>query len=59
MLEAFSATGLRSIRYAKEINGLKQIVANDISKKAVECMRHNINKNGMDALITPCENEAT
>jgi tRNA G26 N,N-dimethylase Trm1 len=44
ILEAFSASGLRSIRYAKEIVSIDakserlidEIIANDISKRAVE-----------------------
>ena len=42
ILEALSATGLRSIRYAKEINGVKEIVANDISKRAVASIANNV-----------------
>ncbi|PKI84898.1 methylamine--glutamate N-methyltransferase [Malassezia vespertilionis] len=41
-LEALSATGLRSIRYAKEIPLLGSIVANDLSKTAVDAMRRNL-----------------
>jgi tRNA (guanine26-N2/guanine27-N2)-dimethyltransferase len=36
ILEGLSATGLRAIRYAKEIEGLDKVVANDFSKSAVE-----------------------
>ena len=43
--EALSASGLRSIRYAKEIPQLKAIVANDISKKAVAAIERNIEVN--------------
>jgi tRNA G26 N,N-dimethylase Trm1 len=35
-LQALAASGLRSIRFAREIPGLKSIVANDWSKQAVE-----------------------
>lgn len=58
LLEALSATGLRSIRYAKEIPGIKEIVANDISIKAVEDIKRNVEENGMQELITPCQNDA-
>ena len=34
--KALAASGLRSIRFAREIPGLKSIVANDWSKQAVE-----------------------
>jgi tRNA (guanine26-N2/guanine27-N2)-dimethyltransferase len=47
-LEALSASGLRSIRYALEMDDLlEQIVANDMSKDAVEAIRRNIQFNGL------------
>ncbi|WFC97549.1 methylamine--glutamate N-methyltransferase [Malassezia yamatoensis] len=42
ILEALSATGLRSIRYAKEIPLLGSIIANDLSATAVQAMRRNL-----------------
>ncbi|EFN69298.1 Probable N(2),N(2)-dimethylguanosine tRNA methyltransferase [Camponotus floridanus] len=59
ILEALSATGLRSIRYAKEVKGIKQIVANDISAKAVDSIRHNVLHNGVENLVTPHHEDAT
>ncbi|KAF8197457.1 N2,N2-dimethylguanosine tRNA methyltransferase [Pholiota molesta] len=47
LLEALSATGLRSIRYAKEIPLLKRVIANDLSPGAVEAMKRNIAINGL------------
>lgn len=48
-----SATGLRSIRYAKEVPGIKTIVANDLSIKAVESIRENVKNNNVDHLVVP------
>lgn len=45
VLEALAASGLRSIRYAKEIDTIRSIVANDISASAVEAMRRNVELN--------------
>ncbi|UZJ56976.1 hypothetical protein CBS101457_006296 [Exobasidium rhododendri] len=42
LLEALSATGLRSIRYAREIPLLKTVLANDLSSSAVDAMRRNV-----------------
>lgn len=42
LLEALSATGLRSIRYAKEIPLLRWVLANDLSPSAVEAMKRNV-----------------
>ncbi|KAF4615436.1 hypothetical protein D9613_003092 [Agrocybe pediades] len=48
ILEALSATGLRSIRYAKEIPLVKYVIANDLSAGAVEAMKRNISINGFE-----------
>lgn len=45
VLEALSATGLRSVRYMKEIESLKSLVANDIDPTATELMRKNFEFN--------------
>jgi tRNA (guanine26-N2/guanine27-N2)-dimethyltransferase len=42
ILEALSATGLRSVRYWKEIPNVRRIIANDIVPDAVEVIRRNI-----------------
>ncbi|PPQ98817.1 hypothetical protein CVT24_003371 [Panaeolus cyanescens] len=47
ILEALSATGLRSIRYAKEIPLVKYVIANDLSPAAVEAMKRNVEINGL------------
>lgn len=47
ILEALSATGLRSIRYAKEIPNVKVVLANDLSPSACEAMRRNVAYNGV------------
>lgn len=59
VLEALSATGLRSIRYAKEVEGIKEIVANDISAKAVESIKRNVHHNMVESLVTPSHDDAT
>ncbi|KAI0273761.1 tRNA methyltransferase [Gloeopeniophorella convolvens] len=47
VLEALSATGLRSIRYAKEIPLVKYVIANDLSPSATDAMRRNVELNGL------------
>ncbi|XP_015118486.1 probable tRNA (guanine(26)-N(2))-dimethyltransferase isoform X1 [Diachasma alloeum] len=59
ILEALSATGLRSIRYAKEVPYVRQIIANDISAKAVESIKRNIQHNKIEDLVTPSHEDAT
>jgi len=48
ILEGLSATGLRSIRYWKEIEGIHSIVVNDLEPAAVETIRKNIEHNNID-----------
>lgn len=58
VLEALSATGLRSIRYAKEVPGIKQIIANDLSAAAVKSIKENIKLNDVEHLVTASEANA-
>ncbi|KAH9996809.1 N2,N2-dimethylguanosine tRNA methyltransferase [Russula vinacea] len=48
ILEALSATGLRSIRYAKEIPLVRFVIANDLSPSAAAAMTRNVELNGLD-----------
>ena len=47
VLEALAATGLRSVRYLKEIDKINQLVANDIDPTATELMQRNFNFNNI------------
>ncbi|KAF5377059.1 hypothetical protein D9757_007744 [Collybiopsis confluens] len=58
ILEALSATGLRSIRYAKEIPLVKYVLANDLSSTAVAAMKRNVDLNGLGPK-TKAENEGS
>lgn len=59
ILDALSASGLRAIRYAKELGQerekVKAIVANDLSKAAVELIQQNIELNDLKDFVT-CKN---
>ncbi|OVA10995.1 tRNA (guanine(26)-N(2))-dimethyltransferase [Macleaya cordata] len=46
VLEALAASGLRSIRYAREVEEIGQVVALDNDKASVEACRRNIKFNG-------------
>ena len=59
LLEALSASGLRSIRYAKEIPGLADVVANDFSRKAVESIERNVSANGVSDLVQASHADAS
>lgn len=58
ILEALSATGLRSIRYAKEVPGLARIVANDLSRQAVNAIEENIRHNRVEHLVEASHSDA-
>ncbi|ORY89205.1 N2,N2-dimethylguanosine tRNA methyltransferase [Syncephalastrum racemosum] len=59
ILEALAASGLRSIRYAKEIPHLKQVTANDLEEEAVESIRRNVKYNGLtEDLVLPNRGDA-
>lgn len=58
-MEALSATGLRSIRYAREIPGVKEIIANDLSEDAVESIKKNIEHNGVEDLVSTTRSDAS
>ena len=59
ILEALSATGLRSIRYMKEIQGITSIVANDIDATAVEAIKRNIEFNNLStSSVIPSHSDA-
>ena len=45
VLEALSATGLRSVRYIKEIPSIIKLVANDIDVTATDLMKKNFEFN--------------
>lgn len=53
ILDALSATGLRALRYAKEIPFATSITSNDMSKNAVESIKLNIKHNKLEDTIKP------
>ncbi|KAI7884382.1 N2,N2-dimethylguanosine tRNA methyltransferase [Lichtheimia hyalospora FSU 10163] len=59
ILEALAASGLRSIRYAKEIPYLKQVTANDLEAEAVESIKRNMKHNDLsEELLRPNQGDA-
>lgn len=63
VLDALSASGLRSIRYAKELGEhgaiVKKIVANDISDVAVDLIKKNIESNQVADRVESSLSDAT
>lgn len=52
ILDALSASGLRALRYAKEVPNVTAIVANDMSPNAIKSMKLNIEHNKLSSYIT-------
>ncbi|MFY9638403.1 MAG: tRNA (guanine(10)-N(2))-dimethyltransferase [Methanobacterium sp.] len=55
--DAFGGSGIRGIRYAKEIEGIEKAVINDLNPLAVEFTKENIKMNRLENVIV-CEEDA-
>jgi tRNA (guanine26-N2/guanine27-N2)-dimethyltransferase len=51
ILDALAASGLRSIRYWKEIPGVKHVTINDLEAAAVERAKDNVRNNSLESMI--------
>ena len=58
ILEGLAASGLRSVRYALEVNNVKRIICNDISEDAVKLMKRNIEHNKVAHLVSSSKQDA-
>ena len=58
ILDALSATGLRALRYAKEVPQATSITANDISPSAAKSIKLNVRHNGLEHLIQTTTGDA-
>lgn len=51
VLDALAASGLRSIRYWKEVPGVKEVIINDLTEAAVEQAKENVAFNGLSKVL--------
>uniref|UniRef100_A0A8D9F0Z2 tRNA (guanine(26)-N(2))-dimethyltransferase n=1 Tax=Cacopsylla melanoneura TaxID=428564 RepID=A0A8D9F0Z2_9HEMI len=51
VLDALSATGLRSMRYGLEVAGVNTVMANDMSEVAVKIIDKNVRLNNLNRLV--------
>uniref|UniRef100_H0XN43 tRNA (guanine(26)-N(2))-dimethyltransferase n=1 Tax=Otolemur garnettii TaxID=30611 RepID=H0XN43_OTOGA len=58
VLEGLAASGLRSIRFAREVPGLRSVVANDASARAMDLMHRNVQLNDVAHLVQPSQADA-
>ena len=59
VLDALTASGLRALRYVKEIDEVSSVVANDLEPQAVAALRENVRRNGIsEDVIVPSTGDA-
>ncbi|XP_014671033.1 PREDICTED: tRNA (guanine(26)-N(2))-dimethyltransferase-like [Priapulus caudatus] len=58
IFEGLSASGLRSIRFALELPGIKQVLSNDMSHEAVEYIKLNVGHNDVGHIVKPSQSDA-
>ncbi|KAL8783044.1 MAG: hypothetical protein Q9195_009498 [Heterodermia aff. obscurata] len=58
ILDALSATGLRALRYAKEVPMASSITANDLSSAATASIKLNVQHNGVESIVKPTTGDA-
>ncbi|KAL8761597.1 MAG: hypothetical protein Q9184_002306 [Pyrenodesmia sp. 2 TL-2023] len=58
ILDALSATGLRALRYAKEISHVTSVTANDLSPSATASIKLNVAYNEVTAKVFPTTGDA-
>lgn len=56
--EPLTSQGIRGVRYAAEIQGVKKILIGDINKHAYELAKHNVKLNNLEKLIAVKHKEA-
>ncbi|XP_028977844.1 tRNA (guanine(26)-N(2))-dimethyltransferase isoform X2 [Esox lucius] len=59
VLEGLAASGLRSVRFALEVPGLRSITANDFSAKAAALIARNAQHNGVTHLLQASQRDAS
>ncbi|MEM3703171.1 MAG: tRNA (guanine(10)-N(2))-dimethyltransferase [Candidatus Bathyarchaeia archaeon] len=50
--EPLAGTGVRGIRFAKEVSGVKKVLVNDINERAYQLAKHNVQMNELSELVT-------
>ncbi|MCS7114844.1 MAG: tRNA (guanine(10)-N(2))-dimethyltransferase [Nitrososphaerota archaeon] len=56
--EPLAGCGVRGIRFAKEVEGVKSVLVNDINEKAFKLAKHNIALNGLNKIVNAKNEEA-
>jgi tRNA (guanine26-N2/guanine27-N2)-dimethyltransferase len=59
ILEAFTASGLRSIRYAHEVPRVTSVIANDYDPLAIQIIERNISLNNVSEIVRHSQSESS
>jgi tRNA (guanine26-N2/guanine27-N2)-dimethyltransferase len=57
IFEALAASGLRSLRYWKEVPGLRTMVVNDLDPGAIDLAKENVIRNGLEEAMVTEDND--
>ena len=57
--DALAASGIRGLRYAKEVSGVKKVVLNDKNPKAVNLIKRNIKENKLSKKCLTTQEDAS
>jgi tRNA (guanine26-N2/guanine27-N2)-dimethyltransferase len=57
IFEALAASGLRSLRYWKEVPGLRTMVVNDLDPGAIDLAGENVVRNGLEEVLVKKEHD--
>jgi tRNA (guanine26-N2/guanine27-N2)-dimethyltransferase len=50
--EPLTSSGIRGVRFAAEVHGVKKVVISDINERAFKLAKHNVRINGLEECIT-------
>lgn len=50
--EPLTSQGIRGVRFAAEIHGVKKVLTNDINERAVKIAKHNVQLNNLEKRVT-------
>ncbi len=56
--EPLTSTGIRGVRFATEIQGIKNVLISDINQRAFNLAKHNVHLNGLTERVTVQHKEA-
>jgi tRNA (guanine26-N2/guanine27-N2)-dimethyltransferase len=58
LCEPLTSSGIRGVRLAAEIHGVKKVLIGDISERAIKLAEHNVHLNGLQGLVTVQHDDA-